>query len=110
MRGRSGYDMTAPSPLNLLCVEALAAVPVVCAALGPVAGFPAARLVASHFSLMTRDTAQILTGGPALVERALRKKVTKEELGGAQIHARSGVVDNVVSDEAEAFEQARRFV
>jgi len=110
VRGRSGYDMTAPSPLNLLCVEALAAVPVVCAALGPVAGFPAARLVASHFSLMTRDTAQILTGGPALVERALRKKVTKEELGGAQIHARSGVVDNVVSDEAEAFEQARRFL
>jgi len=34
-----------------------------------VAGFPAARLVASHFSVMTRQTAQVLTGGPALVER-----------------------------------------
>ena len=71
VRGRSGYDLTASSPLNLLCMEALATVPVVCAALGPVAGFPAARLVASHFSLMTRETAQVLTGGPTLVERAL---------------------------------------
>jgi len=53
-RGRSGYDMTAPSAMNMLCVEALATVPVVCAALGPTAGFPAARLVASHLSLMTR--------------------------------------------------------
>jgi acetyl-CoA carboxylase carboxyltransferase component len=110
VRGRSGYDMTAPSPLNLLCVEALAAVPVACAALGPVAGFPAGRLVASHFSVMTRDTAQVLTGGPALVERALRQKVSKEELGGAQVLARSGVVDNVVADEAEAFRQLRAFL
>jgi acetyl-CoA carboxylase carboxyltransferase component len=110
VRGRSGYDMTAPSLLNLLCVDALASVPVVCAALGPVAGFPAARLVASHFSLMTRDTAQVLTGGPALVERALRQKVTKEELGGSQVHAKSGVVDNVVADEAEVFRQVRAFL
>ena len=110
VRGRSGYDMTAPSPLNLLCVEALAAVPVACAALGPVAGFPAGRLVASHFSVMTRDTAQVLTGGPALVERALRQKVTKEQLGGAQVHAKSGVIDNVVADEAEALRQIRTFL
>ena len=100
VRGRSGYDLTASSPLNVLCMETLASVPVVCAALGPVAGFPAARLVASHFSLMTRQTAQVLTGGPALVERALGEKLSKEELGGAEIHLRSGVVQNVAEDEA----------
>ncbi|MCZ6782828.1 MAG: propionyl-CoA carboxylase [Proteobacteria bacterium] len=110
VRGRSGYDMVAPPSLNLLCVEALASVPVVCAALGPVAGFPAARLVASHFSLMTRDTAQVLTGGPALVERALGEVVTKEELGGADVHLRSGVVDNVAEDEADAWRQIRCFL
>ena len=59
-RGRSGYDMTAPPQLNVLALEALACVPVACAALGPVAGYPAGRLVASHFSIMTRDTAQVL--------------------------------------------------
>jgi acetyl-CoA carboxylase carboxyltransferase component len=109
-KGRSGYDMTAPAIANLLCVEALAEVPVVCAALGPVAGFPAARLAASHFSIMTRDTAQVLTGGPALVERALGEKDSKEDLGGAQVHERSGVVNNVAVDEADVWRQVRRFL
>lgn len=84
--------------------------PVVSAALGAVAGLPAARLAASHLSIMTRDTAQVLVAGPALVERALGEKLTKEELGGAAVHARSGVVDNVVADEAEAFALTRRFL
>ena len=109
-RGRSGYDMTAPPALNLLALDALAHVPVVCAALGPVAGFPAARLVASHLALMTRDTAQVLTGGPALVERALGEKLSKEELGGAEVHLRSGVVDRVAEDEADAWRQIRAFL
>ncbi len=110
VRGRSGYDFTSASPLNQLSMQALATVPVVCAALGPVAGFPAGRLVASHFSLMTRDTAQVLTGGPALVERATGEKLGKEELGGSRVHARSGVVDNVADDEPDAFRQIRRFL
>lgn len=110
VRGRSGYDWTASSPLNVLCMEALANVPVVCAALGPVAGFPAARLVASHFSLMTRATAQVLTGGPALVERATGQALTKEQLGAAAVHERSGVVDNVADDEADACRQIRAFL
>ena len=106
----NGEPLTAPAIANLLCVEALAEVPVVCAALGPVAGFPAARLAASHFSIMTRDTAQVLTGGPALVERALGEKDSKEDLGGAQVHERSGVVNNVAIDEAEVWRQVRRFL
>jgi len=110
VHGRSGYDLTAPSPMNLLCIEALAAVPVVCAALGPVAGFPAARLVASHFALMTRDTAQVMSGGPALVERALGKKISKEDLGGAEVHLRSGVVNNVADDEEDVWHQVRTFL
>ncbi len=109
-RGRSGYELTAPSPMNLLAMQALAAVPVVCAALGPCAGFPAGRLTASHFSLMTRDTAVVLTGGPALVERALGKKFTKEELGGPAVHLRSGVVHNEAVDEADAWRQIRVFL
>jgi acetyl-CoA carboxylase carboxyltransferase component len=83
---------------------------VVCAALGPVAGFPAARLVASHFSLMTRETAQVLTGGPTLVERALGERVSKEELGGAEVHLRSGVVQNVAENEPDAWRQILAFL
>jgi acetyl-CoA carboxylase carboxyltransferase component len=91
-------------------MQAMASVPVVSAAVGAVAGFPAARLAASHFSVMTRHTAQILVAGPAVVERALGEAHTKEELGGAQVHSRSGVVDNVVEDEPAAFASIRRFL
>jgi len=91
-------------------VQTMAQVPVASAALGAVAGFPAARLVASHFSIMTRETAQVMVGGPALVERALGESISKDELGGAQVHLRSGVVDNVADDEPGVFEQIRRFL
>jgi acetyl-CoA carboxylase carboxyltransferase component len=90
--------------------RAMATAPVVSAALGAVAGFPAARLVASHFALMTRDTAQVFVAGPAVVERALGEKHSAEELGGARIHSRNGVVDAVVADESEAFAQIRSFL
>lgn len=90
--------------------EALGSVPVASAALGPVAGFPAARLVASHFSVMTEQTAQVLIAGPSVVERALGRPVTKEELGGAQVHLKNGVVNNLAIDEYDAFYQLRRFL
>jgi acetyl-CoA carboxylase carboxyltransferase component len=109
-RGRSGYDLTAPPPMNVLAMEALATVPVACAALGPCAGFPAARLAASHFSVMTKDTAVVLTGGPDLVERATGKRLSKEELGGAKVHTKSGVVDNVAEDEDDALRQICAFL
>ncbi|PHQ66197.1 MAG: propionyl-CoA carboxylase [Sneathiella sp.] len=85
-------------------------VPVASAALGPVAGFPAARFAASHFSVMTRETAQILIAGPALVARALDIHMTKEELGGAQVHSKNAVAANIAKDEADAFHQIRRFL
>jgi acetyl-CoA carboxylase carboxyltransferase component len=87
----------------------LESVPVVSAALGAVAGLPAARLAASHFSVMTQ-TSQVLIAGPALVERALGEQKTKEELGGPAVHLRSGVVDSVAADEDEAFALMRRFL
>ena len=98
------------APRFQIIAAAMAKIPVVSAALGPVAGFPAGRLVASHLSIMTKETAQVMIGGPALVRRALGLKLTKQELGGAHIHARSGVVDNVVETEQQAFEMIRKFL
>jgi acetyl-CoA carboxylase carboxyltransferase component len=110
VRGRSGYDFVAGATSNTALLEARATVPMVSAALGPVAGYPAGRLVAAHFSLMTRDTAQVLVGGPALVAQATKEEVTKEELGGAAVHGRNGVVDNVADDEADVWRQIRAFL
>ncbi|MBW1884925.1 MAG: propionyl-CoA carboxylase [Deltaproteobacteria bacterium] len=109
-RGRSGYDWTAPSMMNVLAMQALQAVPVVCVALGPVAGFPAGRLVTSHLSIMTKDSAQVLTGGPAVVEQAMKESLTKEELGSAKVHGKNGMVDNIAVDEADALHQAQHFL
>ena len=85
-------------------------VPVVSGAMGPVAGFPAGRLVASHFSVMVKETSQVMVAGPAIVERALGKALTKEQLGGWKVHTRSGIVDSVANSEEDAFEQIRRFL
>ncbi len=86
-------------------------VPVVAAALGPVAGMGAARVSASHFSVMVRESSQLFVAGPPVVARAFGREVEKEELGGSRIHARgSGAVDNDVESEAEAFAQIRRFL
>ncbi len=104
-----GDSVNAPSRF-LSIARIMEIAPVASAALGAVAGFPAARLAASHFSVMTRDTAQILIGGPALVERALGEVLTKQELGGAKVHSRSGVVDNVAKDEIDAIFQLKRFL
>ena len=90
--------------------DAMAHVPVVSAAVGPVAGFPAGRLVASHFSVMVEGISQVMIGGPALVERALGQTIDKEVLGGVDVHRKSGVVDNIATDEADAFAQMRRFL
>ncbi len=97
-------------PRFKIIADAMSEVPVVSGAMGAVAGFPAGRLVASHFSVMTKHTAQILIGGPALVERALGVSLTKDELGGAQVHASSGVIDNLAEDEHDVFAQIKKFL
>ncbi|MEQ8651618.1 MAG: carboxyl transferase domain-containing protein [Kiloniellales bacterium] len=105
---------TVGNPVNAVprfksVAQAMASVPVASAALGAVAGLPAARLVASHFSVMT-ENAQILIAGPAVVQRALHERTDKEDLGGPAVHAKNGVIDNLVEDEAAAFEAIRRFL
>jgi acetyl-CoA carboxylase carboxyltransferase component len=92
-------------------VEILGRVPVVAAALGPVAGLGAARVAASHFSVMVRGTSQVFVAGPPVVRRAFGREVEKEELGGATIHSRgSGAVDNEAESEDGALAQIRRFL
>ena len=90
-------------------VANLGRVPVVALGLGAVAGLGAARLVASHYSVMVRGLAQMFTAGPPVVEAA-GEKVTADQLGGADLHAGTGSVDDVVDSEAEAFARTRRFL
>jgi acetyl-CoA carboxylase carboxyltransferase component len=65
--------------------------------------------VASHYSLMVRGVSQMFTAGPPVVEAA-GERVTADQLGGAELHASTGSVDDVVDSELEAFARARRFL
>jgi acetyl-CoA carboxylase carboxyltransferase component len=87
----------------------LSRVPVVALGLGSVAGLGAARLAASHFSVMTKETSAMFVAGPPVVAR-LGQDLSKAELGGWEIQTRSGAVDHAVDSEEEAFEAARRFL
>ena len=84
--------------------------PSVSLALGSVAGIGAARVATSHYSVIVKDSAQMMIAGPALVDWASLGDVSKEELGASKIHTRNGAIDDEASSEAEAFAMARRFL
>lgn len=91
-------------------VDHLNIAPSVSLVLASVAGFGAARAVASHYSVIVRGTAQMMIAGPALVEQAGLGDVSNEELGHADIHTSNGAIDDAVDSEAEAFERALQFL
>ena len=105
-----GFTYVPPLPGFELVVANLSRVPVVAAALGPVAGLGAARVVMSHFSVIVRGSAQLFIAGPPLVAAAMGESPDKEQLGGARAQSRVGAVDNEAADEDDALGQLRRFL
>ncbi len=91
-------------------VALLDVVPVVSAVLGSVAGLPAVQACLAHWNVMVRGTSELFPGGPPVVKASLGYEISKEDLGGAQIHGRSGVIDNVAESEEEAFAMIRQFL
>lgn len=92
-------------------VQLLSEIPVVSAVMGSVAGLPAINACMAHFNLMVKDTSQLFPGGPPVVKASLGYDITKEALGGDQIHTRvSGVIDNLAEDEEDAFRQIKQFL
>src|SRR5215468_3782426 len=92
-----------------LMTDALSAVPVVALGLGSVAGLGAARLAASHYSVMTKGTSAMFVAGPPVVARA-GQQLDKQALGGWEVQWRAGAVDHAVATEEEACQCARRFL
>ncbi len=90
-------------------VENLSTIPVIALALGPVAGLGAARAVTSHFSIMVEKISQMFVAGPPVVKR-VGEDLTKEELGGSDIHSKNGAIDIVVKTEEEAIETTKKIL
>ena len=65
----------------------------------------------SDESIIVKGQGTIFLGGPPLVKAATGEVVSAEDLGGAEVHARtSGVVDHLALDDAHALGIARRIV
>ena len=92
-----------------LLVNNMGTVPRVALGLGSVAGLGAAHLAASHYSVMIKEKSALFVAGPPVVAR-IGQDLSKNELGGYQIHLKSGAVDHAVDTEEEAFECARKFL
>ena len=105
----TGYTYVPMTPGWSDIVKNLESVPVVALALGPTAGLGAARTIASHYSIMVKGLSQLFAAGP-VVAAQIGEELTKEALGGSDIHTRNGVVDEEVASEDEAFAAARRFL
>ena len=83
----------------------------------PTIGIVPTRAFAGHANLAgmcdlliaVRDSA-IGLAGPPLVEAAMGVKLRPEEIGPVDVHVRSGVVDLLADDEAQAIALARRYL
>jgi 3-methylcrotonyl-CoA carboxylase beta subunit len=65
----------------------------------------------SDESVIVQNQGTIFLGGPPLVKAATGEQVSAEELGGAEVHARtSGVTDHMAVNDAHALAIARRIV
>jgi 3-methylcrotonyl-CoA carboxylase beta subunit len=65
----------------------------------------------SDQTVIVRNEGTVFLGGPPLVKAATGEVVSAEELGGGEVHARrSGVVDHLVEDDAEALRVLRAMV
>jgi acyl-CoA carboxylase subunit beta len=65
----------------------------------------------SDHTILIRERSKVFLGGPPLVKMATGEDATEEELGGAQMHARtSGLADHLADDELDAIRRCRQLV
>lgn len=86
-------------------------IPQISAILGTCAGISVYSPALTDFIFMVDQTSHMMITGPAMVKTNLGEDITKEELGGARVHARkSGVCDIVYKSEKELLTEIRRLM
>lgn len=107
--GTKDYPFSVSAVRTAAMFRLLDEVPVVVGVLGPVAGAAAARVVASHFSVMLRSTGRVFSSDPSTA--AALEPSAAERLGGPALQAGpAGNVDNVAETEQDLYEQIRLFL
>ncbi len=101
-----------PAVFHFLMISKMSGIaPQVGVVMGPCAGDSS--LVGSllEFIIMVKGTGMMAAGGPPVVLSATGEKVTKEELGGVEVHCViSGVADNPAEDDKDAILMAKRYL
>jgi len=86
-------------------------IPQISAVLGTCAGISVYSPALTDFIFMVDQTSHMMITGPAMVKVSLGEEITKEELGGAKVHAqKSGVCDNRYQTEEECLKEIRRLM
>jgi acetyl-CoA carboxylase carboxyltransferase component len=83
-------------------VDASGVIPQISVILGPCAGGAAYSPALADFVFMVRDTARMYLTGPDVVESVTGRRVTHDELGGADVHGSMSGVATVVHDDEES--------
>ncbi len=104
-------ERRAYSPNDMQLVAQLSGqVPTLAIVIGSSAGHGAITGLLMDFVIMLRGSV-LFSAGPPLVYAAIGEKLSKEELGGAQMHtAQSGVAHNLVEDVDEACQLVRHWL
>ncbi|MBW0020102.1 MAG: acetyl-CoA carboxylase carboxyltransferase subunit [Mycobacterium sp.] len=98
------------SPTDLLAqTQCSGRVPTVGAVLGPSAGHGALVAPVCDFRIMSRQGA-IFTAGPPVVKESTGEDISKEDLGGPDVAAFSGVIHNVAEDDEAVLDDIRRYL
>ncbi len=86
-------------------------VPQVCCLFGPSAAGGAYIPAFCDVVFMVESNASMYLGSPRMAEAVIGEHVSLEEMGGARMHATvSGCGDNLVTDDTEAIESAKRWL
>ncbi len=86
-------------------------VPQITAIVGPAAGGAVYSPAVTDFIFMVKNSAQMFVTGPKVVKTVTHEDVTKEELGGAMVHAsKSGVTHMTYEDEKSLFAGIRELL
>jgi len=101
--GRTPHDLQGLASLS-------GQVPSVCVVMGASAGHGALAAPLMDFVVMVEGGA-LFAAGPPLVRASIGEDVTKEELGGTDVHLRtSGVAHNGAPSDTDALDLARRYL
>jgi len=92
-------------------VLASGVIPQISAVMGPCAGGAVYSPAITDFIIMTRGTSYMFITGPDVIKEVTHEVVTKEELGGAEVHAtRSGVAHLVAENDEHCLQLVRELL